>query len=70
MEPLINVAKLREVAASMGDKTDYSIHKRTGLPKSTISRLFNGIGEPKLSTVDKLGEPYGLKRDDLWPVAA
>jgi transcriptional regulator with XRE-family HTH domain len=70
MEPLINADKLRAAAALIGDKTDYSIHKRTGLSKSTISRILNGKVEPKVSTVDMLGQPYGLKFDDLRATAA
>lgn len=70
MNPLINVQKLREAAALMGDESDYSIAKRTGVPKSTVSRIFNGRGEPKVSTIDKLGAPYGLNYVSLRAVAA
>jgi transcriptional regulator with XRE-family HTH domain len=58
--PLIDVIKLRTAAAQLGDHSDYLIAKRTGVPASSISRIVNGQGDPKISALQRLGAPYGL----------
>jgi len=65
MSHRLNTIKLREVAAREGDLTDYQIARRSGLPRATLSRLVNGIGEPTISTLMRLSACYRVPVEAL-----
>ncbi|MEU8920344.1 helix-turn-helix transcriptional regulator [Kitasatospora sp. NPDC048545] len=54
----LNIANLREVAIKLGDKSDYSIAKRSGVSRATLSRLASGQAEPSIGTLMKLAASY------------
>jgi transcriptional regulator with XRE-family HTH domain len=54
----LNIQKLREVAAEVGDHTAYRIAKRTGLSQSTISRLVNNETQPNAATQGRILDAY------------
>lgn len=51
---------LSDKAKELEDKTLQAIAKRIGVEESTITRLFNGESEPRLATVLKLHDAYGV----------
>lgn len=58
MSHRLNIKKLREVAAGVGDHTAYRIAKRTGLAQSTISRLVNSETQPNAATQGRILDAY------------
>jgi len=52
LEKLIQKIKDSKLSAA-------EISRRSGVPKGTISKIVNGIQEPKLSTYEKLIEVVG-----------
>jgi transcriptional regulator with XRE-family HTH domain len=56
----LNVQNLREAAASLGDDTNSAIAKRAGLGEATISRLMNGVCQPRAATLGRLLMTYRL----------
>jgi len=65
MSHRLNVENLRAAAAAVGDNTDYAIAKRTGLGKSTISRLVNGACQPNATTQNRILSAYELPINKL-----
>lgn len=65
MSHRLNVENLREAAARKGDITDYRIAKRSSIPKTTLSRLVNGQGEPTITTLMLLATCYGMTIESL-----
>ncbi|WP_354643954.1 helix-turn-helix domain-containing protein [Kitasatospora camelliae] len=61
----LNTQRLRTAAAEHGDTSDYQIAGRTGLSKSTLSRLTNGKCLPQAATLMRFRRAYGLSADDL-----
>jgi transcriptional regulator with XRE-family HTH domain len=65
MSHRLNIDNLRKAAREIGDLTDYAIAKRTGLGKSTISRLANGANQPNAATQNRILDTYGLPINEL-----
>lgn len=65
MSHRLDAATLRAVAEQRGDRTDNQIAQRAGLPKATLSRLINGIGEPTVTTVMRLARCYAVSVESL-----
>lgn len=65
MPPRLNKTRLAEAAKELGDTTQYQIHKRTGVAESTLSRLWNGLVEPRHSTLKRLARPYPVTASEL-----
>ncbi|MFF4385549.1 helix-turn-helix domain-containing protein [Streptomyces sp. NPDC001552] len=51
---------LKKRATAREDNTLQAIANRIGVEESTITRLFNGESEPRLATVLKLHDAYGV----------
>lgn len=68
MSHRLNIRNLREAARELGDLTDYAIAKRTGVGKSTISRLANGVCQPNAATQNRFLDTYGLPINKLMTV--
>ncbi|MCM1964915.1 helix-turn-helix domain-containing protein [Streptomyces sp. G1] len=52
--------KLEEQAALKGDRTQLAIAERIGVTESTIYRLFAGQATPRVATLVKFNEAYGV----------
>lgn len=48
-------------AIEQSGETRYRIAQETGLAESVLSRLVNGTGDPRLSTVQRLADHLGLE---------
>lgn len=68
MSHRFNIQNLRAAAAEVGDASDYAIAKRTGLGKSTISRLANGVCQPNAATQNRILDTYKLPINKLMTV--
>ncbi|GGX02272.1 XRE family transcriptional regulator [Streptomyces chryseus] len=56
----LNVAKLREAAARLGDTTVPEIYRRAGIAESSAYRWFKDEGQPDLNSALRLGAAYGV----------
>ncbi|WP_035796332.1 helix-turn-helix domain-containing protein [Kitasatospora mediocidica] len=65
MSHRLNIQNLRAAAAEVGDLSDYAIAKRTGLGKSTVSRLANGLCQPNAATQNRFLDTYKLPINKL-----
>lgn len=45
--------------------TQQELAERTGLTEATISRIENGLNQPRISTVRKLADALGVHPDEL-----
>ena len=70
MSTCLDVAELRRIAAQHGDQTRYAIHRRTGLPQSTIYRTFAASTEPSMATLRRIASAYGVPLTALLTDAA
>jgi transcriptional regulator with XRE-family HTH domain len=68
MSHRLNIANLREAAREFGDHTDYAIAKRTGVSKSTVSRLVNNECQPNAATQNRFLDAYKLPINKLMTV--
>lgn len=69
MSHRLNIDNLRKAAAELGDLTDYAIAKRSGVSKSTVSRLVNNACQPTAATQNRFLSTYKLPIDKLMTVA-
>ena len=60
----LDVAKLLEATAALGDKTGYAIYRRTGIAESSVYRILNGETQPDLNSAMRLAETYNLDLRD------
>ncbi|MHB9857692.1 helix-turn-helix domain-containing protein [Streptomyces sp. YIM S03343] len=56
----LDVAKLLEATARLGDTTGYKIYRRTGIPESSVYRYLSGETQPDLNSAMRLAETYSL----------
>ena len=56
----LDVAKLLEAAARMGDTHNAAISRRTGIAESSVSRYLRGEAQPDLNSAMRLAEQYDL----------
>ncbi|MGE7437523.1 helix-turn-helix domain-containing protein [Kitasatospora sp. NPDC001175] len=60
----LNVPALREAAATLGDRRQIDISRRTGINKSVVSRLMNGR-DLSLETLMLLSGAYEVAANQL-----
>jgi len=56
----LDVPKLLEAAARLGDKHNAAIARRTGIAESSVSRILRGEAQPDLNSAMRLSEHYDL----------
>jgi putative transcriptional regulator len=59
--------KLREIIDNRGIKQSHIVRK-TGINKSTMTRLVNGETAPTLMNAFKIARELDLKIEDIWKV--
>jgi transcriptional regulator with XRE-family HTH domain len=60
----LDIDRLRDAAAHMGDSSGYAIAQRTGLTETTVSRLLRRKVRPTVGTLLVLRRVYGFTLDD------
>ncbi|MEI5100369.1 helix-turn-helix transcriptional regulator [Streptomyces sp. PmtG] len=61
----LDVAKLLEVIARVGDTKGASISRDTGIAESSVSRILRGEAQPDLNSAMRLAETYGFDLRDV-----
>ena len=56
----LDVAKLLEATARVGDTTGAKIYRRTGIAESSVYRILNGETQPDLNSAMRLAEAYDV----------
>lgn len=56
----LDVTKLLEATATVGDTTGAKIMRRTGIAESSVSRILRGEAQPDLNSAMRLAEAYDL----------
>ncbi|WP_030798864.1 hypothetical protein [Streptomyces sp. NRRL S-337] len=63
------IEKLRDAAATKGDKTAYAIHRRTGIAESAAYRMMSGESQPDLISMLRIHYAYGVAIESLMEPA-
>lgn len=56
----LDVPKLLEAAARVGDTKGAAIARRTGIAESSVSRILRGEAQPDLNSAMRFAEQYDL----------
>ena len=61
----LDVAKLLEATARVGDTRGVQIYRRTGIAESSVSRILRGEAQPDLNSAMRLAETYDIDLRDV-----
>lgn len=61
----LDVAKLLEATARVGDTTGARIYRRTRIAESSVYRILNGETQPDLNSAMRIAETYDIDLRDV-----
>jgi transcriptional regulator with XRE-family HTH domain len=61
----LDVAKLLEATARVGDTRGADIFRRTGIAESSVYRILNGETQPDLNSAMRIAETYDIDLRDV-----
>ncbi|MFI1728243.1 helix-turn-helix domain-containing protein [Streptomyces acidicola] len=61
----LDVPKLLEAAARVGDTRGAVISRRTGIAESSVSRILRGEAQPDLNSAMRIAETYDIDLRDV-----